>query len=200
MSSVSGIGSSTVQNLYQFIQGLSGGAAASSTGASSPSSSSTASSNDPLQALGQALKGAGGHRHRHGGGGGGSAMKQIQDAVSTALQSAQSTNTSGDPNKIVEDAIAKVLQNDPSSPTAAQQGATTAADADGDRDGSTTSSSTPATTGQTFNQLLQSFGISPDQFRQDFLSAVKDAQNGAANPAATAFQSVPLGSTLDTLA
>ena len=181
MSSISGLGSSA-QGLYSFIQSLSGSNQTSATSAT-PSTGST-----PSAALGQ-VAGAGGHHHHHGGGG---AFKQIQDAVTTALQSSQKGgDSSADPNKIIEDAIAKILQNNTSASGGAPQGA---GNANGDADGSAGSAS--AVNGQSFQQLLQSFGVSPQQFRQDFLSAVKDAQGGQMNPA-TALQSFPVGSTLD---
>lgn len=191
MSSVSGIGGSA-QGLYQFLQSLSSTSSASSPTAASSSSSST----DATQTLGQALQGAAGHHRHHGGGGG--FMKQIQDAVGSALQSAQSSGSTTDPNQIVEDAIAKVLQNNPSStPASAQAGG--ANDPDGDGDGSSAASGgASSASGQTFDQLLQSFGVSAQQFRQDFLSAVKDAQGGQMNPL-TALQSFPIGSTLDAI-
>ena len=41
--------------------------------------------------------------------------------------------------------------------------------------------------------------MTPQQFRSDFLAAVKDAQGGQADPS-TAFKSLPPGSTVDTTA
>ncbi|HEY2589148.1 MAG TPA: hypothetical protein VGI81_25620 [Tepidisphaeraceae bacterium] len=186
MSSISSL-SSSASGLYSFIQSLSGN---NQTSATSP-----ASSTDPTQsASGQAVGAAGAHHHHHGGGGG--AMKQIQDAVTNALQTAQSGGSSSDPNQIIEDAIAKVLQNNNGATTGTMQGGTS--DPDGDGDGSTGANGAAGTNAQSFQQILQSFGVSPQQFHQDFLAAVKDAQGGQMNPL-TAMQSFPVGSTVDTI-
>jgi hypothetical protein len=45
---------------------------------------------------------------------------------------------------------------------------------------------------------LQSFGVTPEQFQNDFMSAIKDAQAGQVNPS-TALQSFGAGSLLDVL-
>jgi hypothetical protein len=186
MSSVSGIGGNA-QSLYQFIQSLSGNTATPSTSTTSAttaagSTSAVQSIAQAAQSIGQALQG--GHHHRHGG-----ALKQIQDAVTNALQSAQSSGSTSDPNKIVEDAISQVLGNNNAAVSSA------AGDTDGDSDASGASSS-PAINTQTFFQKLQAFGVTPQQFQQDLLSAVKDAQSGTVNTS-TAFQSFPVGSTLN---
>ena len=185
MSSISSL-SSSASGLYSFIQSLSGN--------NQTSAASAASSTDPTQsASGQAVGAAGGHHHHHGGSG---AMKQIQDAVTNALQTAQSSGSSSDPNQIIEDAIAKVLQNNNGATTGTTLGGTS--DADGDGDGSTGANGAGGTSAQSFQQILKSFGVSPQQFHQDFLSAVKDAQGGQMNPL-TAMQSFPVGSTVDTI-
>ena len=48
-------------------------------------------------------------------------------------------------------------------------------------------------------QTLQSFGVDPKQFFQDFQSAVQNAQNGQFDPS-TAFSSFPPGTLVNTLA
>jgi len=189
MSSISGIGPNA-QSLYQFVQSLSGAGQSQSTGATTATAASPATPTttaqtiaQAAQSIGQALQG--GHHHHHGG-----ALKQIQDSVTNALQNAQSSGSTANPNKIVEDAISQVLGNN----NAAVPSST------GDTDGSTgtTSGSSAASNTQSFFQTLQSFGVSPQQFQQDLLSAVKDAQNGNVNTS-TAFQNFPVGSTLDTV-
>jgi hypothetical protein len=180
MSSIASL-SGSASGLYSFIQSLSH--------SNKTSAASAASSTGPSQsaASGQITGAGGGHHHHHGGGG---AFKQIQDAVTSALQGAQSSGaSSADPNQIIEDAIAKVLQNNNSATGAAQGTSNTTGDGP--------VGSANAVNGQSFQQLLQSFGVSPQQFRQDFLSAIKDAQGGQMSPA-TALQSFPVGSTLDT--
>jgi len=200
MSAISSLGGN-VQGIFQFIQGLSGTSQSQAAGATT----STTSSTDPTQSATQAVSG-GHHRHRHGGGSG--VFKQIQDAVTNALQTAQSSGTSSDPNQIVESAIAQVLKASTSAagtttpattatatPTTAAQTPSTDPDGDGDP-------ATEATGGTSsmasFFQALQTAGIDPKQFHQDFLNAIKDAQGGQVNPS-TAFQSIPVGSTIDTL-
>ena len=119
-------------------------------------------------------------------------LSQVQQAVTTALQSAQADGAS-DPNQIVEDSIAKLLKNmgvGSNSATAA----TTNSHANSTVNPSATAPSDSAN--QAFASLLQSMGISPQQFQADFQAAVKDAQRGSANPNA-ALRSIPIGSTLD---
>jgi hypothetical protein len=186
MAAIAGIGASA---LVQFLQGLGS--------KSSPQTTSTANPNAPHRA-------AGPHR-RHAQ----AAFKQIQSAVLSALQAAQASGasqTSGstqaagtatDPNQIIEDAIAKVLKSSIAAPGAAADGTST-----GDSTGTTSGSTTPTTTGttgpQTFKSILQSFGVTPEQFQNDFMSAIKDAQAGQVNPS-TALQSFGAGSLLDVL-
>ncbi len=192
MSAINGSGN----GLFQFLQQLSGNTSASST----PTVASAAGVTTPTS--GQAVSGAS-HHHKHGGGG----FKKIEDAVTSALQSAQS-NSSSDPNQIIEDALAKVLSADPTASNPATSananGVTPAADSDGDTNSSGTSnaasatSTTPSSAKQSFFQTLQSFGVSPQQFHSDFLAAIKDAQGGQVDPG-TAFQSFPPGVNLDVL-
>ena len=140
-----------------------------------------------------------GHHHHHGHGGSG-ILKQIQDAVTNALQTAQTgSGSTADPNKIVESAIAQVLKAHSSATTATgttNAATTTAADPDGD--GGSTEATSGSSSLASFFQALQTAGIDPKQFQQDFVNAIKDAQGGTVNPA-TAFQSIPIGSTIDTL-
>jgi len=199
MSSISGLGGGT-QGLFQFIRSLSGTSPTQSTGATTSAATSGSSiASDLAQAV------SGSHHHHHGHGGSG-ILKQIQDAVTNALQTAQSgSGSTSDPNKIVESAIAQVLKANPSATTAgstantATTGLASATDPDGDGD---PTGGTEATGGSSsldsFFQALQTAGIDPRQFRQDFINAIKDAQGGQVNPA-TAFQSIPIGSTIDTL-
>jgi hypothetical protein len=184
MSSISISG--TGQGLFAFLQQLSGSnqsQAADSTSAAS--GSGTTASVTSAAADGQSAQGAAVHHH-HGGHGG---FAKIQQAVSDALQSA-SSDGSTDPNQVITDAITKALgggtapdsATDPQSATDAS--AQTSADA---------TSSSP----QEFKQLLQSYGIDPSQFHQDFMNAVKKAREGEIDPS-TAFQSVPPGTNVDT--
>ncbi|HWE94464.1 MAG TPA: hypothetical protein VG269_10905 [Tepidisphaeraceae bacterium] len=188
VSSVSGAG----QGLYQFIQSLSAAGSSQAAAATSPTDPTSASA---ASSSGQAVQGSGHHHH-----GGGGKFKQIEDAVTSALQAAQSSGTSQDPNQIIESAISKVLQNTGSAAPATGS-ATQAPGTDPDGDGSSATGSTSAATppgGNSFLQALQTLGVSPQQFHSDFLAAIKDAQGGNPNPA-TAFQSFPPGTTIDTI-
>jgi hypothetical protein len=186
MAAIAGIGASS---LVQFLQGLGSNSA--------PQTTSTANPSAPHRA-------AGPHR-RHAQ----AAFKQIQSAVMSALQAAQaggssqtgaSTQAAGaasDPNQIIEDAIAKVLKSSIAAPGASPDGTSTG-DSTGTTSGSTTAAPAATSAPQTFKSILQSFGVTPEQFQNDFMSAIKDAQAGQVNPS-TAMQSFGAGSLLDVL-
>jgi hypothetical protein len=93
---------------------------------------------------------------------GGPLLKQIEQAVTRALQS---SGPAADPNKVVQDAITSVLKQGGSKARGAG-----ALDADGDDDG----------TQQTFVQTLTAFGITPEQFRKDLAAAIQNAHTSAA--------------------
>jgi hypothetical protein len=160
--SASGIGQSLLQQLQQLST-----SSQADTSTTSPSTAGTPK--------------AAGHHHHHRG----NDFQKIQDAVTTALQSAQSSGNSTDPNKVIESAIAQVLGG----PNAAANAA----------------NATGATSTQpTFAQTLQSFGVNPQQFHNDFLAAVQDAQGGQtsqtsqSNLLSNVLQNFGLGSVLDT--
>jgi len=194
MSSISSLGGN-VQGIFQFIQSLSGTSQTPSTSATTSTSTAT----DPTQSATQAV--SGGHHHHHGHSGSG-VFKQIQDAVTNALQTAQSSGgSSSDPNQIVESAIAQVLKSNSAATTAtgSTNAATTAQTSSTDSNADAATEATGGTSSlASFFQALQTAGVNPQQFQQDFLNAVKDAQGGQVN-ASTAFQSIPIGSTIDTL-
>lgn len=205
MSSISSIGGAS--NLYQYLQNASAAGQTSSTAATTATTATDGTDATDGASSGQAVQGGHHHHHHHGQGSSSGAaansqlFQQIQQAVTSALQSAGTNNA--DPNKTIEDAISQVFQNNNS----AQTGSTTnpndpSATANS---AATTGTTTGGTTGadgtsalQAFFQALQNAGINPQQFHQDLLTAVQDAQNGNANPA-TAFQSLPPGSIIDTL-
>jgi hypothetical protein len=149
MSAISSVGSNS--SLYQFLQNLQ-----QSSGLGSATSS------------GSGVQGAQ-HHHRHGGGGGG-LMSQVQSAVTSALQSAQASGSTADPNQVVQSAIAQVLQN--GSTTSAAGG--TAA----------TSGTTGSTSPQAFFQTLQASGVTPQQFLSDFMAALQSTQSAQLNSGA----------------
>jgi hypothetical protein len=185
VSSVNGNG----QALYQFLQGVQANSQAQAT---APTAGAGAS-----QSSGQ-VQGA--HHHHHHGGQGGESSK-IASAVTDALQSAQASGNTYDPNKLIEGAIAKVFQDKgatPSSATGGQKASGSDPDGDGDiHSAGKAGDGNPAQ--QAFFQTLQSFGVDPQQFHADFLSAVKDAQGGQVDPS-TVLKNLPPGSQVDTFA
>jgi hypothetical protein len=203
MSSISGIG----QGINPYLQSLSVTPPASQA-TTATASTATQGTTDDSGTSSQAVSGGHHHHHHGGGGGGGSLFSEIQSAVSTALQSAQTNGSASDPNKVVEDAIAQVIKNHQNGASGTQnQTSPSATDPDGDGDtaaastGSTGSTnSTGSTDRSTFDQLLQSNGIDPQQFQKDFLSAVQTAQNGGSADASDVFSNFPPGSVVDTLA
>ena len=88
---------------------------------------------------------------------------------------------------MVEDTVAKLLENNGSAAGGASTGVTT----DTVQTAGNQVASQPA-----FLNLLKAHGVTPQQFQTDLLAAVKDAQNGKVNPA-TALQSLPPGSALN---
>jgi hypothetical protein len=104
-------------------------------------------------------------------------FKQIQQSVLSALQSADNSGSTADPNQIVQQAIANVLrQNNPN----------------------TTAGSTSQTgdSNRAFFDTLNQYGIDPSQFRADYAAAVKDAQNGL-NPLTAPIAPTSVGNLLD---
>jgi len=181
MSSVSFSGT----GLAQFFQSVSGQSQSQTPTVSEPTDSTDSSS--------QEVQGAT-HHHRHHGGSS-AQFQQIQSAVTQALQQA-SSDPNADPNQIIEDAIQKAIQSDPSSSDDPSTASSTTS--------APSTASTPSTADSSggivgFVQSLQSYGVTPQQFHQDFLNAVKNAQNGNVDPAA-AFQSFPPGVGVDTTA
>lgn len=136
---------------------------------SASTSSSATPASGTLTALADALSPASASKTPQAGQG---LLKQIESAVTGALQSAPS---SADPNQVVQKAIENVLKN----PNA---------DSDGDDDGTD-----PVTAQKTFAQTLKSFGVTPDQFQKDLAGAVQSVQN------ASSTSSFPPGTFLDTI-
>jgi hypothetical protein len=198
MSSISTVGGGT--SLYSFLQSVTQSNQPSSTAATSasttdPTSNTESSSSTPVH----------GHHHHHGKNSGGqdALFTQLQQTVTSALQSAEQDGT--DPNTAIEDAISKIFQNNNSATgtlgTAGSTGTNSEAaqaNTPASLTGTSSSSTTPGTSSaQAFFQTLQSFGVDPQQFHQDFLAAAQGAQNGSTDPSA-AFQSFPPGSLIDT--
>lgn len=198
MSTIGSAGS--VSGLYQFFQGVSVNNTTTPTSGTSTTSAPDGTISTDASQSGQVS----GHHHHHGGGGG-AMFKQIQSAVTSALQTAQANGTDQDPNQVIEDAISSVLKNAGNGTSAAGANSTNSAtqsasdpDGDGDSDASGAAEGSESAK-QSFFQGLQALGVDPQQFHQDFLTAVQNAQNGNVDPS-TAFQSFPPGSGVDTFA
>jgi hypothetical protein len=181
--------SSINSGLQSYLQGLSSTTSAANLGAvTAAATTSTPSGAASTTATTSGTTGTHFHHRARSG------LKAIQNAVTQALQQAQSAGTTADPNKIVEDAIAKIFKNGITSPD--QTSANDALTGQAVDDPSAANSDFPDASTSTFLETLQSFGVSPNQFQSDFTAAVKDAQNGSTN-LATAMQSFPNGSALD---
>jgi hypothetical protein len=117
-------------------------------------------------------------------------LSQIEQAVTNALQSAKQSDAS-DPNDIVQSAIEQVFSqgSPPDAATANAEASNLALQNGGTADAAHSA----------FLQALKANGIDPEQFKTDFLSAVKEAKNGVGN-VATALKNLPPGSLLDTTA
>jgi hypothetical protein len=164
--SVSGVG----QSASQYLQQLTGQSPASSAGSQ-----------------GQSVQGKHHHHHKGGGGGGSGGQDQVSSLLNTIANALQSTDSSSDPNQVIEDTVTKLL---------ASGGSTTANGSTSGVNAGTVAAASQAPLQQSLAQLLQAHGVSPQQFQTDLLTAVKDAQNGKLN-AATALQSFPPGSALN---
>jgi hypothetical protein len=197
MSSLSVSGLS--QGLNQWFGSSSAASSASSTTSASnsaPASPTSAGAASPAT-QGTAQQIGGHHRHGHGGG---KLFQQIQDAVTSALQSAKSGSGNSDPNQVIEDAIAKVFKQagkaSPTGAVGAQQAADSSSDDNVDAPGEADASNSSQTA---FLKTLQSLGVSPQQFKTDFAAAVKDAQQSGNLDVSAALKSLPKGSTLDAI-
>lgn len=156
------------QGLSKLIQKISGNSSVTNAIASAAPAA--------VQTLGKVISGIGHHGHK-----GAQMMLQIQQAVTTALQSSQASGNTADPDQTIENAIAQVLQ-------ATMSSASSTADSD------ESDPQTPSPLDQnSFFQTLQSFGINEAQFHKDFLSAVQDVANKTGTSAGTILKNTPPG-------
>jgi len=131
----------------------------------------------------------------------------LRQAVATALQKVKN-NQAADPNDAVESALAKVLK----ATLSASKKASSALNASDSSESSSESSSSPASsalsaltgsiagsaaTPAAFSQMLQSNGITEEQFQQDLVSALKDASANSGDP--SSLSSLPSGLLVDLL-
>jgi hypothetical protein len=179
---IAGIDSS----IYQYLQSLNAQAQSANATTTTGTTTQAATPTTPVSLATQPVQSQRHHRH-----GGGALFKQIEAAVTSALQSAKSSGSTADPNTIIQNAIAGVLQKNGVTNTNSATGQTAAATRAVGQAGSNQQSV------QAFLQLLQANGINAQQFQADFLAAVKNAQNGKVNPA-TALQALPPGTGVNT--
>jgi len=167
------------QGIMQAAQSVAGAA-------SSTASTATQDANSAASTVAQSVHGS--HHHRHGGGGAGHLFQKIEHSVLSALQSQSQNPTAQSENQTVQSAIAQVLK---------ARFSNTAGSA-------STSSQPPDNTDvdhvsvQQFFSQLQSYGITPEQFRQDFLSAMQ--QQSGQNSTNNQTTPVPLGFLVNLLA
>jgi hypothetical protein len=163
-------------------------ATAATSAANAAPTADTASNTD------QAVQGTHHHHHGHG-----AMFKKLEAAVTSALQAAQS-NTSADPNKVIQDAIEKFFKDNnitPRTPPADGQPGSAPPGSDNRTGAASQSAAADDSARQTFMQMLQTLGVDAQQFRKDFLAAIQDAQQGQVD-SSTAFKSFPPGSSVDT--
>jgi hypothetical protein len=197
MSSIAGLGQSLLQRYQSFAAQQSSATQAIANTSSVPT------------ATGLPAVPTGGHHHGHGSHGAQNvSLSKIASAVTNALKSAPA-GAKSNPNQLIQNAITQLLSG--TSGTSSTQTATplngiasTNAASISTIDPEETNATNETDTDENFSpasflQTLQNFGVSPEQFREDFMTAMKTAnasQTGTSNP----FKKFPPGSLLDTTA
>lgn len=192
MSTISSIIGQDLSQYYQSITGTSPTTASQTAGSTSATTTTTP---QPVQ----------GHHHHHHGGQQNSLFNQIASGVTNALQGA---GPSTDPNTTIQNAIEKVLkslQSSSSTGATSTTSSSSASDPDGDGDPTTGATGPNGKSKQSaFLQALQSAGVTPQQFRQDFLNAIQNVngngQSGTSQSPINISQFLPPGSILDAAA
>jgi len=197
MSAISGYNPSTY---YQYLQSVNSSQLAAQnlaaarkakTGKSSEASAAASTQSSSSQSVSRG----------QGSSGPSALFQQVQSVVSSALQSAQQSGSTADPNQVIQSAIAQIFKNQQNA-GGGKSGQPSAAvnDPDGDTDTPGVADSDAAANKNAFAQLLQSNGVDAQQFQQDFLSAVQSAQSGGGADASSVYAGLPPGSLVDTLA
>jgi len=164
-------------------QGLTQAAQTIAAGANSAASTVAAGANAAASTASQAVQGGGHHHHHHGGGG--QLFQKIQQSVLSALQSQSQSTSNVSADDTVQSAIGQVLQSRFSSANATPDSESTDSDVD-------------STSVQQFFQKLQSYGVTPEQFRKDFVNAMQ--QQGGQSGGNSQTTPVPLGLIVNLLA
>jgi hypothetical protein len=119
--------------------------------------------------------------------------------VTNALQSAQATGSTSDPNKTIQSALEKIFKNGIAGNTAGSSSSSANSDATSTDAAATAQDVDDAK--QSFLDTLKSFGVTADQFQQDLKTAVQQASaSGGQVNASTAFASFAPGSLVDAVA
>ena len=147
-------------------------------------------------------------------------MSQIINTDQSALQN--SSNSSTDPNQVIQNALEQLFggsgsSSSTSSTTSTTDGtdstanilataasgttapATTSSASTDSTDGDASSTDSTGDTQQSFSQLLEGFGVNPQQFRSDLITALSASGGGSPNSSAL-FQSFQPGSGVDAVA
>jgi len=167
------------------LSGISGLVQTAGTALGNAGSAVTTGANAVASAATQAVQGG----HHHHGGGGGKLFQKIQQSVLSALQAQTQTPGNVSANQTVQSAIGQILQARFNS-AAGSNASSSTTEEPGDTDVDSTSV-------QQFFQQLQSYGITPEQFRQDFLGAMQQSGQTASNGQAAA---IPTGLLVNLLA
>ncbi|HEX3358926.1 MAG TPA: hypothetical protein VHS31_18250, partial [Tepidisphaeraceae bacterium] len=105
-----------------------------------------------------------------------------------------SAQSGTDPDQAIQNAIESVFKNG-SDPTSSDS-TSDSTDPTASTDPAAANSIDPQAAREQFFQTLQAHGVDPQQFHQDFLGAMQDAQNGNADPSSV-FKNFPPGTVLD---
>jgi hypothetical protein len=194
MSAISG--TNNTPSLFSFLQQLGGSQQTQSALGTTATTGNTPANNaaNLLTKLAGQLQGAEQGKHHHHGGGG-ELRSKIETAVTSALQN---NNGTQDINTIITNAIKQALDPDGDGDNATPA---TATSANANPNASATSgAATPGSAHAAFLQLLQSNGVTPQQFNTDLLSAFQSAVGGTAPDYSQAFSSLAPGSLLNVVA
>jgi hypothetical protein len=195
MSAISGASNSP--SLFSFLQQLAG---TQQTQSQSPLGTAAATGTSPtnnavnlLTSLASQLQGASQGQHHHHGGG--ELRSKIETAVTSALQN---NNGTQDINTVITNAIKQAL--DPEDNLDGSASSTAANSTANPNATSTSGAATPGSAHAAFLQLLQSNGVTPQQFNSDLLSAFQSSVGGNAPDYSSAFSSLAPGSLLNVVA
>ncbi len=204
------------QNSATYAQTATSGSSNVDSTSGAPASSAVINTTAPSVDPNNPSSGLSGAHHRHGGhGGGAGGLQQLLQTVQNALSSSSASST--DPNQVITNALQQLFggsgdgtatdgQGSDSSTLVGNAGTTQTVGSTGTTSSSSSSTSTDADSvdgsdanspAQTLAQLLQGYGVSPQQFRSDVISALSGT-GGSLNE--SLFQNFEPGSGVDAVA